>query len=92
MTKNLSKNHHFNVIKALKLNTKPKCVKISQKMGFVVMEKNADLLMAPMIWKNSMIPRQTTIVPKSVNLFGFKDNVHMAPDASFPILNAKKKN
>ena len=32
-----------------KLNTKQKCVKISQKMDFVVTEKNADLPMASMI-------------------------------------------
>jgi len=32
-----------------KLNTKQKCAKISQKMDFVVTEKNADLLMASTI-------------------------------------------
>ena len=32
-----------------KSNIKQKCVKISQKMDFVVTEKNADSPMAPMI-------------------------------------------
>jgi len=90
MTKNQSKNHPHNLKITPKLNTKLKCVKISQKMDSVVMEKNADLLMVSTIWKNSMIPKLILIVPESVNLFGYSVNVPMAPDANFLTLNANK--
>lgn len=72
-----------------KLNTKQKCAKISQKMDFVVTEKNADLPMASMIWKKPMIQKLISIAPESVNLFGFLANVLMAQDVNFLTLNVK---
>lgn len=58
-------------------------------MDFVVTEKNADLLMASMIWKKSMIQKLIFIVPESVNLFGFLANVLMVQDANFLTLNVQ---
>jgi hypothetical protein len=42
MTKNLLRNSAKKTMRTPKSNTKQNCVKTSQKMGFVVMEKSAD--------------------------------------------------
>ena len=75
----------------IKLNIKQKCVRIFQKWGFALTEKNVNSRMANHKFAEcSLLPRNTT-EHASVIHFGVMEYVTMGLDASFLIMRFQKK-
>ena len=90
MTKNLLENSANKTSILPKLSTKQNSVKTFQKLGFVVMEKNADLRMDTEKWRGTRSKRVLITGQRSACRFGRWVNVVMDQDVNFLIQKAKR--